>query len=359
MEWKTGNRVLRRSGEPARSSPPAVLLAFANDWIDERRHLHSLLDESKAIGNALGPLVEAGLVTLPPIHNATLDDVIGSFRARRHRGRIRIFHFSGHASASTLLFEDEAGRPAEVAASGLADYLGTQRGLVLVFLNGCCTEPQVRRLRAAGVKAVIATTRAIDDEAAAAFAEAFYAELATRPLREAFDAAASAMRLRHGDDPRTVTRTVTRDVGVPGEQPSAPAWPWIIDCDPEVESWTPGHELASDRRRSWRRRWLPAIAALCVLLTSPAWNADAKRAACRLPGARPLCGAVGLVKVATPAEQAIWDEVLREPLEDRLVAYLRTYPDGVYARKARQRLQSCTPEDAPPGSSRPERKLCW
>jgi hypothetical protein len=356
MEWKTGKRVLRQAEEPARSSPPAVLLAFANDWIEERRHLRSLLEESKAIGNALRPLVEVGLVTLPPIHNATLDDVIGSFRARRHRGRIRIFHFSGHASASALLFEDEAGRPAEVPASGLADYLGKQRGLVLVFLNGCCTEPQVRRLRAAGVKAVIATTRAIDDEAAAAFAEAFYAELAVRPLRDAFDVAASAMHLRHGDDPRTVTR----DVGVPGAQPGAPACPWIIDCDPEVESWMLERELASDRRRRRRRRWLPAIAALCVLLTSPVWSAGAKRNACRLPGTRPLCGAVGLVKVATPAEQATWDEVLREPLEDRLVAYLQTYPDGAYARKARQRLRSCTPESADaPAPSGPERKLCW
>jgi len=53
-----------------------------------------------------------------------------------------------------------------VKAGGLADgrrprrtqtvrgHLGEQPGLVLVFLNGCCTEPQVRRLRAAGVKAV-------------------------------------------------------------------------------------------------------------------------------------------------------------------------------------------------------------
>jgi hypothetical protein len=59
-----------------------------------------------------------------------------------------------------LLFEDEAGRPAKAHAGGLADYLGQQPGLVLVFLNGCSTESQVRRLRAAGVKAVVATTPA-------------------------------------------------------------------------------------------------------------------------------------------------------------------------------------------------------
>src|SRR5882672_2687140 len=186
--------------------PAAILLAFANDWVDDKRHLRSLLDESKAIDQALAPLVEIGAIAvLPPIHNATVDDVIGAFREHRHRGRICMFHFGGHASGATLLLEDEAGHPAKAHASGLAGYLGRQRGLVLVFLNGCCTEPQVRRLRAAGIKAVVATTRAIQDGVAAEFARTFYAELAARPLRDAFDTAVQAIRLRWGDDPRAVT----------------------------------------------------------------------------------------------------------------------------------------------------------
>ena len=73
---------------------------------------------------------------------------------------------------------DAAGQATEAHARGLAGYLGQQRGLVLVFLNGCSTEPQVRRLRDAGVKAVVATTHAIQDVVAAEFAAAFYAELA-------------------------------------------------------------------------------------------------------------------------------------------------------------------------------------
>ena len=87
---------------------PTILLAFANDWVDDKRHLRSLLDESKAIGDALSPLVEVGLLVPPPIHNAKMDDVMAAFRARRHRDRIRIFHFGGHASGATLLFEDDA-----------------------------------------------------------------------------------------------------------------------------------------------------------------------------------------------------------------------------------------------------------
>jgi hypothetical protein len=157
---------------------PAVLLAFANDWVDDKRHLRSLLDESMAIGKALGPAVEAGLRVLPVIYNATVHGVIEAFRERRDQ--VRVFHFGGHATGSTLLFEDDAGNPAEAHANGLAGYLGNQPGLVLVFLNGCCTEPQVRGLRAAGIKAVVATTQAIQDVVAAELAATFYAELAVR-----------------------------------------------------------------------------------------------------------------------------------------------------------------------------------
>src|SRR5678816_509136 len=117
---------------------PAALLAFANDWIDDRRHLRRLLDEGKAIAKALAPVARAGLDVLPAIHNATVGDVIGAFRERPDQ--IRVFHFGGHASSSTLLFEDETGQPSAAHAKGLADYLGKASGLVLVFLNGCSTE---------------------------------------------------------------------------------------------------------------------------------------------------------------------------------------------------------------------------
>src|SRR5690349_12070047 len=109
----------------------AALLAFANDWVDDRRHLRNLLDEGKAITRALAPAVKAGLEVLLPIHNATVGDVIGAFRERP--GQICIFHFGGHASSSTLLFEDEAGQPSAAHGDGLADYLGKASGLVLVF----------------------------------------------------------------------------------------------------------------------------------------------------------------------------------------------------------------------------------
>jgi len=292
--------------------PAAILLAFANDWVDDRRHLRGLLDESKAIDRALAPLVETGALTMPsPIHNATVDEVVGAFRKRAYRDRIRIFHFGGHASGSMLLFEDQAGLPSGAHAGSLAGYLGKQRELVLVFLNGCCTEPQVRRLRDAGIHAVVATTSAIQDAVAAEFAAAFYAELATRSLREAYETAVQAVRLRSGGDPRSVMRDV-RDVGgVDDSEP--PLWPWVFDCAPEYDGWTLASELARQSRRTWRRRALFAAAALPLLwMMSLVVSADARRTTCRASGVRSLCAAVGIGDVPTPAEDALWAEALNQ-----------------------------------------------
>jgi len=326
-------------------APAAILLAFANDWVDDKRHLRSLLDESKAIAEAMAPLVDAGLLGMPPpIHNATVDDVIRTFRVRRYRDRIRVFHFGGHASGSSLLFEDEVGGPTEAQASGLAGYLGRQTGLVLVFLNGCCTEPQVRQLRQAGVKAVVATTSAIQDKVAAEFAKAFYAELAARSLRDAFDTAVQTIRMSLGDNPRAVTRdvAVTRHV-VPHDTPEPPAWPWIIDCDPAFEAWSLGSELAAEARRTRRRRILLAMAAMSLLLVTPlAVSAEARRTTCRVPGLRSLCAVVGIGP--TRAEQALWDDARAQRSGDGLRAYLRAYPRGVYADEALARERGCTVE---------------
>lgn len=318
-----------------------ILLAFANDWVDGKRHLRSLLEESKAIGKVLAPLVDAGVLGLPPpIHNVTVDDVIGAFREHRYRDRICIFHFGGHASGSKLMFEDEDGARTEVHAHGLSGYLGRQRGLVLVFLNGCSTEPQVRRLRAAGVKAVVATTSAIQDTIAAEFATAFYAELTTRSLRDAFETAVQAIRLRWGDDPRAVLRDVESH-----EEPETDRWPWIIDCDPDHEAWT----LSSERepKPSWGRRLAFAAASIpLLLLTSLIISGEARRTTCRVSGLRSLCAGIGIGDVPTTAEQTLWDDALRQDSDNGLNTYLNRHPRGVYADEAKSRLAGCQTKES-------------
>ena len=74
---------------------------------------------------------------------------------------------------------ESAGAGGAVAhAEGLATFLGQRRNLQLVFLNGCSTRAQAAGLLEAGVAAVIATARAIEDAVAREFAAAFYTELA-------------------------------------------------------------------------------------------------------------------------------------------------------------------------------------
>jgi len=190
----------------------------------------------------------------------------------------------------------------------------------------------------------VATTSAIEDKVAAEFAKAFYAELAARSLRDAFDTAVQTIRVSRGDDPRAVTRdvAVTRHV-VLHDPPEPPAWPWIIDYDPAFEAWSLGSELAAEARRTRRWRILLAIAAMSLLLVTPlAVSAEARRTTCRVPGLRSLCAMVGIGP--TRAEQTLWDDARAQRSGDGLRAYLRAYPRGVYADEALARERGCTVE---------------
>ena len=122
-----------------------------------------------------------------------------------------IFHFGGHANGYQLLLESAAGKPAAADAGGLAAFLAQQRGLQLVFLNGCSTERQVQGLLDAGVSAVIATDQAIDDAVATAFAARFYQGLAGgAAIGAAFGEAEAAMQIQPGSK--------FRDLGAAAEE---------------------------------------------------------------------------------------------------------------------------------------------
>jgi len=114
--------------------------------------------------------VDAGHCEVVERSNATVDDVFNVLQHPRYRNRVAIFHYGGHAGGRGLLLETPAGEATVLAHAGaLARFLGGQRGLELVFLNGCSTRGQVRGLLDAGVPAVIATSQRIDDEVATEF----------------------------------------------------------------------------------------------------------------------------------------------------------------------------------------------
>jgi hypothetical protein len=73
---------------------PSILTAFSNEWVEDRRYLRKLLEESKAVVDALAAPAARGLIDVPaPMHNATAEDVVRGFQARQDR--VQIFHFGG------------------------------------------------------------------------------------------------------------------------------------------------------------------------------------------------------------------------------------------------------------------------
>ena len=137
-----------------------------------------------------------------------------------HRHRIAIFHYAGHADEGRLMLEKALGSADGSAhAEGLAGLLGGQRGLKLVFLNGCSTLPQVDLLLGAGVPAVIATSRAINDLVARDFAITFYEALTVgresdgirkgQSIAEAFASAEDFVKARYSASPEALYRDLT------------------------------------------------------------------------------------------------------------------------------------------------------
>src|SRR4030095_2192020 len=201
---------------------PVVFFAFANDRAVEKRYLRNLPVEVRRVREALDKARRAGRCEVVVRDNATASEVWDIFFDPEFSGRIAVFHFGGHAGGKEILLETPEGAPTEVGAAGLAGFLGKQKGLDVVFLNGCATGPQVQALLAAGVPAVVATSRAIDDKMATEFSARFYQSLgAEADLSAAFDQAANIVRSEVGDRRERVYRSFA-------PQPAGETvdWPW-------------------------------------------------------------------------------------------------------------------------------------
>ena len=82
-------------------------------------------------------------------------------------------HYGGNAESYQLLLENAQGRKQVAGSMGLVPFLGSQKGLQLVFLNGRSTQMQAKALRDAGLGAVIGTSQAIPDDVATIIAARF------------------------------------------------------------------------------------------------------------------------------------------------------------------------------------------
>jgi CHAT domain len=177
-----------------------IVLSFANQTDS---HLNLLNEESSEIRNALRPLEKRGFVAVEHEESTTVKELAEMFLD--NPDQLTIFHYGGHAGSDEILLED-----AEASEKGLAQLLGQQKNLKLVFLNGCSTKGQVDTLFAAGVKAVIATSASINDNKAKDFAISFYKALAYKQtIKQAFYAAKGVIELRK-DAPEIGFRKIGR-----------------------------------------------------------------------------------------------------------------------------------------------------
>lgn len=208
---------------------PILVLAFANDRDDPARNLRNLAEEARQAQAALAAAEQRGHCALVLRQNATAADILDVFQDARYRDRIAIFHFGGHADGYRLLLETAAGAPAAANAGGLARFLAQQRGLQLVFLNGCSTAGQVADLLAAGVPAVIATDQEVDDTQATAFAARFYRGLAGgAAIAAAYEEARAAMQMAGAP--------IYRHIGTAEEMQEAGGIPWRLHLRPGAEA---------------------------------------------------------------------------------------------------------------------------
>ena len=171
---------------------------------------------------ALQPAQDVGHCEVVERPNATFDELLDILQDPVYRDRVAVFHFAGHAGEEHLFFESSEGEPAATDAGGLASLLGEQRGLELVFLNGCSTGSQVQGLLDVGVPAVVATSRAVEDQAATELSARFYRSLAGgATVRTAFVEAGAAVRAVFGGKPERSYRHVA-------PQELLGRWPWEL-----------------------------------------------------------------------------------------------------------------------------------
>ena len=193
---------------------PLIFLAFAND---QDAHLDLLKQESRKLYDTLEELERKEYVKVHREESADAEELFTDFA--RRKDQVAIFHYGGHASGTRLRLESGEGD-----AQGLAQMLGEQENLKLVFLNGCSSKGQVQALFDAGVKAVIATSVPIKDDKAVMFAERFYESLAhRRTIDQAFNMASAFLLTNYGDKLDAQHRGIVMPWG---GQPEVEELPW-------------------------------------------------------------------------------------------------------------------------------------
>ncbi|UCH94966.1 MAG: AAA family ATPase [Candidatus Aminicenantes bacterium] len=213
---------------------PVIVLTFAND---RDRYLEMINRERKNIFKALRHYDDEEFIQVRKVESTSVEDIFELFS--HYQDQVAIFHYGGHANGTHLQLETPGGESQLANALGLAQLMGQQKGLQLVFLNGCATLNQVELLLSVGVRAVIATSVVIDDKMAVEFAEQFYKKLAKQvTIQKAFETARAFITTRYGPSREIIMH---RDLSWKKEKKAADKEvPWglyVNESSPGVLDW--------------------------------------------------------------------------------------------------------------------------
>ena len=206
-----------------------ILLAAAHL---EHAPLPALVSEIRVIEKLLMPLHQQKNLDIQSNRAANIDDLFDHFS---QYPSTEIFHYAGHADGSNLYLE-EAGN-----IKGIAELFGLNRvsatgwnTLRLVFLNGCASKGQVSSLHKAGVQAIIATSRPIDDQLGALFARNFYQSWNEEncTFLKAFETACARVHTQSAD---TEIVTEQRNLAFQDKADYVEPLPWGLYLHPALE----------------------------------------------------------------------------------------------------------------------------
>ena len=119
---------------------PVIFLVFSNSKDD---YLKNLIEEEKDILKSLQDHDDQGHIQVHRVAHTEIKDIFDD--VNRYSERIAIFHYAGHAGDTYLQLQDDAGEEKKASVKGLAQLLGRQPALQLVFLNGCATRGWIER----------------------------------------------------------------------------------------------------------------------------------------------------------------------------------------------------------------------
>lgn len=214
---------------------PIILLAFANDLADPSKYLRNIPREINLLREICRLGEAKGLCEFEILSNTTVDALVSTFQSPKYRNRIAVFHYGGHSDSLELLLEEISGGPKRTFASGLLPLFANQKGLKLVFLNGCFSAPMAREMTQAGIPAVIGTFRSIKDHMATALSQNFYQALMRGvSLDQAWAEACAQVVGQIGDQDLTA---YYRGLGL---KDSADRFPWNIyyqTGNEEIKGW--------------------------------------------------------------------------------------------------------------------------